>query len=148
KRAHTPASLKPTVAAALVELSAPAARDVFIDAMCGAGTILRERADAGSAGRIIGGDIDAEAIAAARENVGRVPQVALWDAQRLPLRTASVDAVVTNPPYGRRHGASDGIDRLYRSAMRETERVLRRGGRCVVLSGAPSELLHALPRGF
>ena len=41
KRAHTPASLKPTVAAALVAWSAASATDVFVDAMCGAGTILR-----------------------------------------------------------------------------------------------------------
>jgi 23S rRNA G2445 N2-methylase RlmL len=148
KRAHTPASLKPTVAAALVEWSAPAASDVLVDAMCGAGTILRERAEAGPAAHVLGGDIDRAAIAAARENIGRLPHVALWDAQHLPLRTASVDAFVTNPPYGRQHPASDGIELLYRAMMREAERVLRRGGRCVVLSGAVSELLHALPRGL
>src|SRR5215207_911105 len=37
---HMPASLRPTAAAALAWLTQPAADDVFLDPMCGAGTIL------------------------------------------------------------------------------------------------------------
>ena len=42
KHAHIPASLKPTVAYSMVRLSRPHPTDVFLDAMCGAGTILLE----------------------------------------------------------------------------------------------------------
>ena len=42
--ASVPASLKPTVAYAMITLTEPAADDVFLEPMCGAGTILIERA--------------------------------------------------------------------------------------------------------
>ncbi len=113
KRAHLPASLKPTVSRALVLLSEPRPGDVVLDPMCGAGTILRERADAGRAGVVLGGDIDAGALAAARANAGKKPALARWDATRLPLRDRCVDVVITNPPYGRQHEALPGIERLY-----------------------------------
>jgi 23S rRNA G2445 N2-methylase RlmL len=145
KRAHLAASLKPTVARALVLLSEPQPNDVVLDPMCGAGTILRERADAGRARTVLGGDVDAEALAAARVNAGRQPSLARWDATRLPLRDRCVDVVITNPPYGRQHEALPGIERLYARAMREAARVLRPDGRCVVLTGEPDVLLRALP---
>jgi SAM-dependent methyltransferase len=145
KRAHLAASLKPTVARALVLLSEPRPDDVALDPMCGAGTILRERADAGRARMVLGGDVDAGALAAALVNAGRQPVLARWDATRLPLRDRCVDVVITNPPYGRQHEALPGIERLYGRAMREAARVLRPDGRCVVLTGEPDAMLRALP---
>lgn len=145
KRAHLPASLKPSVARALAILSGPGPGDVVLDPMCGAGTILRERAAAARSRRILGGDNDAVAIAASRRNAGRQPALALWDAGHLPLRAASVDAVVTNPPYGRQLPAAAGLQRLYGGFMGECARVLRPGGRCVVLTGEPEVLTRAAP---
>ena len=133
------------MARALVLLSEPRPDDVVLDPMCGAGTILRERTDAGGARMVLGGDVDAGAVAAARVNAGRKPSLARWDATRLPLRDRCVDVVITNPPYGRQHEALAGIDRLYARAMREAARVLRPDGRCVVLTGEPDVLLRALP---
>ncbi|MEX2247705.1 MAG: methyltransferase domain-containing protein [Dehalococcoidia bacterium] len=145
KHAHLEASLKPPVARALVVLSGPRPGDVVVDPMAGAGTVVRERLDAGRARIAMGGDIDPAALAAARQNAGRRPALARWDATRLPLRSASVDAIITNPPYGRRHEAPGGVAALYRGAMKEAARVLRPGGRCVVLTGEPEALRAALP---
>src|SRR4051794_5728099 len=47
KLEHMPASLRPTAAAALAWLTQPDDDDVFLDPMCGAGTILIERANMG-----------------------------------------------------------------------------------------------------
>jgi 23S rRNA G2445 N2-methylase RlmL len=145
KRAHRPASLKPTVAAALVALSEPRADDVFVDPMCGAGTILRERADAGRAALVLGGDLDSSAIEAARTNAGRAVCLARWDATHLPLPDRSVDAIVCNPPYGRQHEAVRGLEWLYARTTREMARVLRPDGRCVLLTGEPALLFRVLP---
>lgn len=145
KRAHVPASLKPTVARALILLAQPTPGDVFVDPMCGAGTVARERAECGRAKLIAAGDSDARATQAARANAGRALHLASWDATRLPLRDACVDVIATNPPYGRRHAAAGGAPRLYRLALLEYARVLRRGGRCVALTGAPDVLRRALP---
>jgi 23S rRNA G2445 N2-methylase RlmL len=145
KRAHLPASLKPTVAAALVALSEPGRDDVMLDPMCGAGTIVRERTEAGRSRIVLGGDSDADATDAARTNAGRGVELARWDATRLPLRDRSVDAVICNPPYGRQHEAVRGLERLYARSTREMARVLRPDGRCVLLTGEPAVLLRALP---
>ncbi|HEX5479843.1 MAG TPA: methyltransferase [Dehalococcoidia bacterium] len=146
KRAHLPASLKPTVARALALWSGPRADDVVLDPMAGAGTILRERADAGPAKLIAGGDVDRVAIDAAQTNAGSHPHLALWDATRLPIRGESIDAMITNPPYGRQHEAVRGLDRLYRALLREAARALRPGGRLVVLTGEPAILMGAIPK--
>ncbi len=145
KKAHLPASLKPTVARALVVLSEPRPGDIVLDPMAGAGTIVRERADAGRARIVLGGDMDPLAVGAAHTNCGRTADVARWDATRLPLRDASVDAVITNPPYGRQHEVASGLDRIYARSTREAARVLRNGGRCVVLTGELDTLMRALP---
>jgi hypothetical protein len=145
KRAHLPASLKPTVARALVMLSEPHPDDFCIDPMAGAGTILRERAEAERVALLVGGDLDREALEAARANAGKQAVLSLWDATRLPLAQASVDVVITNPPYGRQMGALAGLDRLYARSLREIARVLRPGGRCVWLTGEAAVLMRAMP---
>src|SRR5262245_58920255 len=70
KLEHLPASLRPSAAAALVWLTRPAPDDVFLDPMCGAGTILIERAHAGRYELLLGGDVREQALDVARGNVG------------------------------------------------------------------------------
>lgn len=60
--------------------------------------------------------------------------VCVWDANKLPLRDACVDAVVVDPPFGMVHRAGSGLKRLYSGFLLETARVLRPGGRCVILT--------------
>ena len=74
KQAHIPASLKPTLAYSMVRLSKPHPDDVFLDAMCGAGTILLERALMGRYRYLIGGDVSTEALDATVTNFGRKHQ--------------------------------------------------------------------------
>ena len=148
KKAHLPASLKPTVARALVLMAELKPDETVLDPMCGAGTILREAAETVRGLTLLGGDNDAEALDAARINTGKQASLELWDAARLPLPDASVDAVITNPPYGRQHEAIPGLGKLYRQSMREAARVLRPGGRCIVLTGEPRELSEALPKSL
>ena len=148
KQAHLPASLKPTVARALVRLADLRRGEAVADPMCGAGTILREAAESSWGLTLLGGDIDPTALAAATVNAGKQASLAWWDACQLPLGDRTVDAVVTNPPYGRQHEVVAGLDRLYRRLTRECARVLRPGGRAVVLTGEPTTLLEALPKNL
>ena len=138
KQAHRPASLRPTVAAALVWLSRPQPDDVFVDPMCGAGTILAERALMGRYKRILGGDLDGNAVATGRANVGPLAddiELRQWDAEALPLADESVDKVVVNLPFGQRHGSHQHNRSLYRQVFTELRRVLRPAGRLVALTG-------------
>jgi tRNA (guanine6-N2)-methyltransferase len=137
KRAHVAASLRPSVAAGMVWLTEPRLDDVFLDPLCGAGTLLIERAMIERYRLLLGGDIDPVALQAAAENIGprhKPRQLLRWDAGRLPLASASVDKVATNLPFGKQVGSPRENQRLYRAAFGEIDRLLRPQGRAVVLS--------------
>ncbi len=113
---HLPASLRPTAAAALVWLTEPRDDDVFLDPMCGAGTLLIERAQMGRYTQLYGGDIRDEALVVARANIGpryKPIEVQRWDARSLPLDAASIDAAAVNLPFGRQIGSLDDNRTLY-----------------------------------
>ena len=83
----------------MVRLSEPTPDDVFLDPMCGAGTILLERANSGRYKYLIGGDLSKNAIDSTMHNFGRQHQPCqffLWDVQSLPLQPRSIDKIVCN----------------------------------------------------
>ncbi len=137
KSAHIPGSLRPAIAAAMALLSEPRDDDVMLDPFCGAGTILIERAHLGRYARLFGGDSDPHALAAARENIGpRYQPLELreWNAAALPLARASVTKVVTNLPWGARHGTHEENRALYPRALAEIRRVAAPGAKLVMLT--------------
>ena len=118
-------------------LSRPHPEDVFLDAMCGAGTILLERALIKRYRYLIGGDVSTDALDATVSNFGRQHQPRQffhWDAQSLPLRSNTVDKIVCNLPFGETVGDVPELTSLYRQCLREYERVLRPRGRMVLLT--------------
>src|SRR5436305_10465973 len=73
---HLPASLRPSLAAAMVRLAGVAPGMVVVDPMCGAGTLLAEQREAlrsyrGQGVRLLGGDLDRGAVRAAEANLRR-----------------------------------------------------------------------------
>lgn len=150
KREHLPASLRPTLAAAMVRLAHAEAEDIFVDPMCGAGTILGEQLELRRLfGRgplhVFGGDIDRSALRAADGNLRRLGSAHLcrWDATRLPLADRSVDCIVSNPPFGKQLSRPEDIGPLYRHMVCEYQRVLRAGGRAVLLVSDTKSLQEA-----
>ncbi len=141
KKVELPASLRPSVAAAMVHLSQPEDDDVFLDPMCGSGTILMERLAAGKYRRLYGGDIEPERVVATKKNLfpnrkDRIKAALIreWDATDLPLNTYEVSKVVTNLPFGKQLGSKGEIKRLYPAFFSEVERVLKPNGRAIILS--------------
>lgn len=135
--AHLSASLRPSAAAALCWLTEPQPDDVFLDPMCGSGTLLIERAELGQYRALEGGDIRNEAVEAAWRNIGsryKPIQVQQWDATQLPLDAASVSAAGVNLPFGRQIGTIQQNRVLYPAFLREMTRVLRPKSRLVVLT--------------
>ncbi len=137
----------------MVRLAGTAPDMIVLDPMCGAGTILAEQAELArqrGAGRVTlwGGDIDRNALRAASANLKRFNPdiIANWDARRLPLPDASVDRIICNPPFGRQLASPEEIGPLYRRAIAEWDRVLKPGGRAVLLVGDPEPLLDAVRR--
>jgi tRNA (guanine6-N2)-methyltransferase len=137
KTAHIVASLRPSVAASMVWLTEPQTWDVFLDPLCGAGTLLVERGTIERHALLLGGDVDGAALQAAARNIGprhKPRQLIQWDAGRLPLPSGSVDKVATNLPFGEKIGSRRENVGLYRALFREMDRVLSSKGRAVVLS--------------
>ena len=150
KIAHLPASLKPTVAYCMVLLSEPTPEDVFVDPMCGAGTIPIERAMAGPYSRIIGGDVEKEILSAAQSNVDasrKSVELELWDVSSMPMQDQSVDRLVCNLPFGKRIGSPSENRGLYSSFFREMVRILKPGGKAVLLT-SERELMKELVRRY
>jgi len=145
RRANLPGALRPVLARAMVLRSQPAADDVFLDPMCGTGTILIERGEHSRYHYLLGGDVSPQALTAARANIGRRYRpigLQRWDATRLPLGAGSVSRIVCNLPFGRRFGAVESLPEFHRRFLGEARRVLRAGGLLVLLSGQ----VHSLPR--
>jgi tRNA (guanine6-N2)-methyltransferase len=138
KREHLPASLRPTVAAAMAWLSQPGAQDVVLDPLCGAGTILVERGLLGKGvTQLLGGDMRLEAVAMARRNAQAAHvDVSLqeWDARSLPLENSSVNRIITNLPFGKQIGIRAENEQLYTDLVREFARVLAKRGLMVSLT--------------
>jgi tRNA (guanine6-N2)-methyltransferase len=163
KQEHRPASLRPTLAAAMVYLSRPRPGDRFCDPMCGAGTILAERAQAGPYRLLVGGDIDPDAIRAARVNLRSVARALPasgwqtddlrggcvlheWDARALALGSGSLDVVVSNLPFGEQIGSHQENPALYDRFFQQLTRVLVPGGRVVLLTGERELMKSVLQR--
>ena len=158
KMEHIPASLRPTVAAAMVRLADIKPAHVVLDPLCGAGTILAEVVAFARAAfphwreseekqlRVIGGDIDPAALRAAGPNLRRLGQVGLsrWDARRLPLEDQSVDRIISNLPFGKQLSKPEEIIPLYRRLIPEFDRVLKPTGRVVLLVGDQDALKNAV----
>jgi 23S rRNA G2445 N2-methylase RlmL len=139
RRRDVPAASHPTIAAALARVAEVRADDVVWDPFVGSGAELIERAIAGPYASLEGTDIDADALASARENLQAAGVVALLEQKdALAHFPRGVTLVLTNPPMGRRASRTprlaDMLDRLVAHAAA----VLSPGGRLVWIAPSPS----------
>jgi tRNA (guanine6-N2)-methyltransferase len=146
KLEHRPASLRPVVAAAMIRLANPKKGEWLLDPMCGAGTILAERLAGDRFAKVLGGDLDGSALYAAGGNLRRLGEAHLvrWDARQLPLADASIHCVACNPPFGKQLGEPEEIGALYQGLVAELHRVLKPGGRAVLLVSDEKSLDRAI----
>jgi 23S rRNA G2445 N2-methylase RlmL len=128
-------ALRPTVAAAMVWLAGRPGR-TLLDPCCGSGTVLSEALRAGWP-RVYGTDIDPEAVAIARDNAP-TGQIAIGDARQLSSDSASMDACVSNLPFGQQYDMQGEADTWLREVLTELARVTSVGGRVVLLAPALS----------
>jgi 23S rRNA G2445 N2-methylase RlmL len=158
KHEHLPASIRPTIAGAMVRLADLKPNQTVLDPMCGAGTLLAEaylstKGKKSSDGtdwqmQMLGGDIDPSHVRAAVTNLRQfhLANLRKWDARELPLEDASVDRVLCNPPFGKQLSTPEEIVPLYRESVGEMDRVLRSGGKCVLIVSDPKALRAAVER--
>ncbi|SHE51277.1 23S rRNA G2445 N2-methylase RlmL [Seinonella peptonophila] len=141
KRDFMPAALLPTVAHAMVWLSQPQSTDLVVDPCCGSGTLLAERLDY-PVRQMFGGDISTKSIQVARRNLGnRKVKLSVWDIRKLPLVEGSIDTIISNLPFGKQIETREKMEEFLRKAMIEMSRVLKAGGKAILLTTNPEQIL-------
>lgn len=115
--------------------------DQVLDPMCGSGIILLEAAQSWSSAQYLGFDTDPNQICRAAENLSgltvrtrRSIGLGLGDATRLPVATASCNVILCDLPFGKQFGSLEDNEVLYPHAAAEFRRVLKLGGRAVLLT--------------
>ncbi|HWR26159.1 MAG TPA: TRM11 family methyltransferase [Methanosarcina sp.] len=135
-----PGVLMPRVARVLTNLSEIKAGELFLDPFCGTGGILIEAGLVGA--KVVGIDAQEKLVRGARMNLEAFNlDYALMegDACRIPFKDATINAVVTDPPYGRSAAIlAESLEKLYSCALEEIQRVLKPGGIAVIVSDKPA----------
>ncbi len=136
-----PSTLSPTLGRTLVNLARTPRNGNFLDPFCGVGGILLEAGMIGA--KVIGIDIDREMIEGARKNIETVGlkdfQLMVGDARKLPA--LEVDAIATDPPYGRQATTAGAeINEMYRGALPSMASVLRKKGYMCITSPGDVDL--------
>ena len=113
----------------------------FLVHNCGVGGILLEAGLIGA--KLVGVDIEREMIEGARKNLEASGitdfQLMVGDARKLPA--LEVDAIATDPPYGRQATTGGAeLEELYREALPSMAKVLKRRSYACVTSPAELEL--------
>lgn len=153
-------TLRTTIAAAMLQLGkghikpdTPDDPDRILDPCCGSGTILLEAARLYPESRIIGGDVDPDAVAGSLENAlacGLAPRLHVheWNALHLEesLHEGSIDLMVTNTPFGIRLGAQLNFRDFYQQLLQSAAYAVRPGGCLVLLIGRKRGLFNYILR--
>ncbi len=128
-----PISLHPRLARALVNLTGIKPSQTLLDPFCGTGGILLEAGLIGC--KVLGGDIDQRMVDGSIQNLKhygiiepdiRKQDISDWSQQ--------VDAIATDPPYGRSAStAKEEITSLYKRAFEMSQSVLKPGGKLAIV---------------
>ncbi|KAM4693634.1 U6 snRNA (guanine-N(2))-methyltransferase THUMPD2 [Discoglossus pictus] len=143
--------LRSTVAWAMTSIAEIRAGFVVLDPMCGVGTILLEAAKQWPDVRFLGVDINDAQLESAIYNIkeaGLTDSVEFLNgsALGLPIRSESIDVLVSDIPFGRKFTTSKNMKELLPDLLREMERVLHVEGIIVLLLS--QSLHHHLKTNF
>jgi len=140
QRYFTAGAIRPTIAHSMVWLSEPDKGDVFYDPCCGSGTILYEREFYG-ARKIIGSDININAIQAAKSNVNVNTVVYQGDAAKMKMQNQAVSKIVSNLPWDVQIKLDD-IKDFYHKFLSEAVRVTKDSGFIILLTDKTDIILN------
>lgn len=128
-----PISLHPRLARALVNLTGIKSSQTLLDPFCGTGGIILEAGLIGC--KVLGGDIDQRMVDGSIENLKHYginePAIRKID---ISDWTEQVDAIATDPPYGRSAStAKEEIESLYKRAFEMSQSILKPGGKLAIV---------------
>ncbi|XP_065701837.1 tRNA (guanine(6)-N(2))-methyltransferase THUMP3 isoform X2 [Patagioenas fasciata] len=157
-----PTTLRSTLAYGMLRLCDPQPTDIVVDPMCGTGAIPIEGATEWPSCYHIAGDNNSQAVKRAANNIcsllkknenkestspGIPLDIIQWDICNLPLRSGSVDIIVSDMPFGKRIGSKRKNWDLYPACLLEMGRICVPGtGRAALLTQDKKCFAKALSR--
>jgi len=141
-----PSMLNPVIANAMIDLAGNPTS--VIDPFCGSGTIIIERWLRGGTTLLLGMDVKYRHVRGALANArqaGAVVDLIVGDVRLPPLRRISIDAVITNPPFGLRERPIGGLRPVYAALRRLARQV---SADVLVVITPRRRLLQSIFRGF
>ncbi|KAM6980742.1 tRNA (guanine(6)-N(2))-methyltransferase THUMP3 [Aplochiton taeniatus] len=145
-----PTTLRSTLCYGMLRMCKPQPSDVILDPMCGTGAIPLEGAIEFQDSFYVAGDNNDMAVNRTVNNICHIQKrrqdkgssspglpidTVQWDLCHLPMRTSSVDIIITDMPFGKRMGSRKKNWDLYPSCLREMARVCRPGsGKAALLT--------------
>ena len=145
--------LPPKIARLMVNLATGGENGVLLDPFCGTGTILMEAMLLGN--QVVGSDNDSSAIAGTKRNISWLQSeyslptencnLHTVDATHIDQHISNIDFIATEPYLGplishklipthqKLFNTARGLDKLYRGALRSWSKMLKEGGRVVIV---------------
>ncbi|KAI9297086.1 hypothetical protein K502DRAFT_347378 [Neoconidiobolus thromboides FSU 785] len=127
-------SIKPTIAYCLSRYAGIKPGDIVLDPCCGVGTIpIEASCSYQPQAYYLAGDIEESSIyskACINIKYSKVKNVELiqWNSKSLPIKSNSVDKVISDLPWGMREGSRNMCSKLYPKLMKELSRIVKVGG--------------------
>lgn len=127
-----PGVMMPRIARVIVNMSLVGTGQRMLDPFCGTGGIVLEAELMGI--DAIGSDIDPDMVIGSRKNLSSNALI-MADSTDLPFVSGSMDAVVTDLPYGQSSAIrARDLDHLYSASLQEICRILAPGKRAVLVT--------------
>ena len=138
----SPISLHPKYARALINLTGVRRGGTVLDPFCGTGGIVIEAAEMGM--RAVASDFDEEMVIGCQENMDfyglELADFDTLDIGEIGERFPEMDAICTDPPYGRStKTGGENIDHIYARAGESIPKSLKKGARAGVVLPHPVE---------
>ena len=132
----SPISLHPKYARASVNLTCVKRGGIVLDPFCGTGGIVMEAAEMGM--KVIASDFDERMVIGCLENMEhyglKMHDHDVLDIGDIPERFTDVDAIVTDPPYGRStHTAGEDVISIHRRAVDSVNKCLKNEGKATMV---------------
>jgi len=152
-----PTTLRASICYGLLKFAEVAPGDIVCDPMCGSSSISIEGALSCPNSFQIAGENHPIAMEHSADNIADIEKethelyslpasVVHWDVYQLPLRTATIDKIITDLPFGKRMGNRERNMFLYPVALREMARICRPQGKAVLLTQHKAALARAVKK--